>query len=245
VLILAYHRVQPAPAETLSVSTHNFERQLRWLLATGWQPSVLDDAHRRGRKFSVTFDDGYRDNLIHAAPILLRLDIPATFFVSTAYLDDEHVFHWRRRRMQVDNPEGFPLRRSEVVELVRAGFEIGSHTVSHPHLTELCDDEVMTELRGSRRAIEDLTGRACRFLVYPFASTDERVIAEASRAGFRDAFVTPTGPHLPNRRFSRHRVGIYRHDSLARFGLKASLWYRGGLRRIIWKLPHGRVPASS
>lgn len=244
-LILAYHRVQPDPGETLSVSTRNFERQLRWLLAAGWQPSVLDDAHRRGRKFSVTFDDGYRDNFIHAVPILLKLGIPATFFISTGYLDDEHVFYWRQHRMPVKEREGFPLRRCELVELVKAGFEIGSHTVTHPHLTALCDEEVRTEFRVSRHEIEDVTGRACRFLVYPFASTDGRVIAIASRAGFRDAFLTPTGPHLPNRRFSRHRIGIYRHDSLARFGLKASMWYRGGLRRIIWKLPQGRAPASS
>jgi peptidoglycan/xylan/chitin deacetylase (PgdA/CDA1 family) len=246
VLILAYHRVQPEPAETLSVSTRNFERQLRWLLAAGWQPSVLDEAHHRGRKFSVTFDDGYRDNILHAVPILLKLGIPAAFFVSTAYFDDEQVFYWRRQRMPVDDVEGFPLRRCDVIELVRAGFEVGSHTVTHPHLTELCDEEVRDELRSSRRDIEDLTGRACRFLVYPFASTDERVIAEASRAGFRDAFLTPTGPHLPNRRFSRHRIGVYRHDSLGRFALKASMWYRvGGLRRIIWKLPQGREPARS
>lgn len=244
-LILAYHRVQPSPDETLSVSTVDFERQLRWLLATGWRPSVLDNAHHRGRMFTVTFDDGYRDNMSWAAPILSRLGVPASFFVSTAYLDDEHVFHWRRQRMHADDQEAFPMRSKDVVELVRAGFEVGSHTVHHPRLTELRDGEVRTELRESRHALEDLTGRACRFLVYPFGSIDDRVIAEAARAGFRDAFVTPTGPHVPNRRFSRHRVGIYRHDSLARFALKTSFWYRRGLRRIIWELPQGRESFGS
>ena len=67
------------------------------------------------------------------------------------------------------------------------GVEIGSHTLSHPHLPRLHDDELERQLRESRAKIEDELGRVCRFLAYPFGDDDARVHAAAARAGYEAA----------------------------------------------------------
>lgn len=243
-LILAYHRVQPTPSDTLSVSTKDFERQLRWLRLAGWRAVGIDTPPPGRREFAVTFDDGYRDNHAYAAPILRRLGVPATFLISTGYLDDQRPFPWRAARMSLDDEMGFPLRRSQVRELARTGFEIGSHTVSHPHLTHLSDEQVLGELQGSKRQIEELSGRACHFMAYPFGSIDARVVEVVRRAGFSGGLVTPPKAGIPEERLARHRVGIYSHDSLFTFALKASFSYQIALRPLIWALRSRKTSSS-
>lgn len=235
-LILAYHRVEPAPSDTLSVSTKDFERQLRWLRLTGWHAVRMAAFPGGKREFAVTFDDGYRDNHAYAAPILLRLGVPATFFLSTGYFDDERPFPWRAAQMSPDDEMGLPLRRAQVRSLVTAGFEVGSHTVTHPHLTDLTDGQALGELKNSKGQLEELTGSICRFMAYPFGSIDERVVQLVARAGFVGGFVTPPRAGIPEVPLARHRVGVYRHDSLLTFGIKTSASYRIGLRPLIWAL---------
>src|SRR5579862_1810779 len=210
----------------------------------GWQPAALHAGQTPGRKFAVTFDDGYRDNLIHAAPVLSELSVPATFFLTTGFLESERLFPWLPSDLGEDD-EVLPLRRDEARELVHRGFKLGSHTATHPHLTQLPDEQIQAELRESREAIAELSGQPCRFLVYPFGTVDERVALAASQAGYDDAYVTPPGPHVPNRRFTRHRVGVYRHDSLATFALKTSFAYRCGLRQLLWRLRSGGAETGS
>src|SRR5690242_2083864 len=108
-LILAYHRVQPSPTDTLSVSSPNFERQLHWLRLTGWRPASASGLDSDRRAFAVTFDDGYQDNHEYAVPILRRLDIPATFFISTGFVDAKHVFPWRAERIAPDDDMALPM----------------------------------------------------------------------------------------------------------------------------------------
>lgn len=93
--ILSYHRVLPQldPLRTDAVSSAAFAAQLDWLqrylqpldLAQGVD-SLLNGRLQRD-SFAVSFDDGYRDNFDHAAPLLAARGIPATFFVSTGYLN--------------------------------------------------------------------------------------------------------------------------------------------------------------
>lgn len=97
--ILMYHRVTPAPADlpqpTWSVSPQRFEQQLRGLLRRGFRPlrlSTLIDSRVYGaplpsKAFVVTFDDGYECVYEHALPVLRRLEVPATIFLVTGYLD--------------------------------------------------------------------------------------------------------------------------------------------------------------
>jgi peptidoglycan/xylan/chitin deacetylase (PgdA/CDA1 family) len=63
-------------------------------------------------------------------------------------------------------------------------MEVGSHTLTHPDLRGLGDAELDAELRGSRAAVEELTGRPCRTFAYPFGLYDERVAGRVRAAGY-------------------------------------------------------------
>ena len=81
----------------------------------------------------------------------------------------------------------------ELRSLADDGIEIGSHTVSHPHLTRLDDATLRLELVDSRERVEDEIGRPCRFLAYPFGEEDGRVRRAARDAGYEAAFALRTG----------------------------------------------------
>jgi peptidoglycan/xylan/chitin deacetylase (PgdA/CDA1 family) len=101
-VVLLYHRVggtDPDP-HRLNVPTDAFATQMEWLSRTCAVVSIgeMVEGARRGslpsRAVAVTFDDGYLDTLVVAAPILERFKLPATCFVTTAGLDGPHEFWW-------------------------------------------------------------------------------------------------------------------------------------------------------
>jgi len=103
VVVLRYHSVFPAGGErdalvspTLCVAPEDFDRQMAHLAAS-YRPLSLDEVVERlgvGEPLPrdgvvVTFDDGYADNHDFAAPILLKHGLPATFFITTGFIDDD------------------------------------------------------------------------------------------------------------------------------------------------------------
>jgi peptidoglycan/xylan/chitin deacetylase (PgdA/CDA1 family) len=113
-----------------------------------------------------------------------------------------------------------PLRWNELEQLVAAGWEVGSHTVTHPRLTELADHDLETELVESRRAIMSRLG-LCDTIAYPFGLADGRVAAAAARAGYL-AGVTLSGAHREDEPHRRPRVGLYPGDEGLRMRAKLS-----------------------
>ena len=124
--VLNYHRVDQLEAAgdvdegVLDATPESLDRQLRGLrrhctpIALGDLLAHLDGADLPPNPALVTFDDGYRDNLVNAAPILERHGIRATFFIATSYVAERRLFWWdriswtlkhaRRRRFRVDYP---------------------------------------------------------------------------------------------------------------------------------------------
>jgi peptidoglycan/xylan/chitin deacetylase (PgdA/CDA1 family) len=98
------------------------------------------------------------------------------------------------------------------------GVEIGSHTLSHAHLTQLPDDELRRELVESKAQIEAMLARPCRFLAYPYGEEDARVRAAARDAGYVAAFGLPGAN--PIDQFSFPRVGLYAADGTLRTAAK-------------------------
>jgi glycosyltransferase involved in cell wall biosynthesis/peptidoglycan/xylan/chitin deacetylase (PgdA/CDA1 family) len=243
VLVLCYHAISPDWTATLSVTPEEFEYQLSFLLGRGWRAAtftqaVLDPPARR--TLAVTFDDAYTSIHTYAAPILARLGIPATVFVPTEFASSGRPLLWPG----IDQWDGsdqvdqlLPMSWDTLRELADAGWEIGSHTRTHPRLTELDDDHLDLELAGSREACSRELGRPCDSIAYPYGAVDERVARAAEKAGYR------TGAALSHRlellgpyRFPR--VGIYRADARWRFHLKAARL----LRMIRAYLALGRDP---
>jgi len=190
--ILMYHRVGPItaalPAVTrmLTVTPSDFQAQMRWLVAHRYHavsPLRAFEALEYGRPLPprpvlITFDDGYRDVLWHAAPVLHRLRLPAIEFVITG---------------RISGPDPSFLTWPELSRLQALGVTIGSHTVTHRDLTLLPASSAWAELRDSRRALERHLGHPVQFFAYPFGGEDASVVALALKAGYVFAVTTHGG----------------------------------------------------
>jgi peptidoglycan/xylan/chitin deacetylase (PgdA/CDA1 family) len=126
-------------------------------------------------------------------------------------------------RTQGFHEEAQTMSWEKLRESVTMGVDIGSHTVSHPHLTSLGDAELALELASSKRRLEDELARPCRFLAYPYGEHDRRVRAAARAAGYEGAFALGA---RDGDRFAIPRIDFYRSDGPLRVALKTSGVYR-------------------
>jgi len=251
-------------------------RIIDWLEGTSVVPE---------RAVVITFDDGYRDVLVNAAPVLHRLGIPATLFVVTDFVfrgrmlwpdrivsalamttepeitlewkDGAHVFPLRHRAQRVDAMRDIvarckampetdrvervdrivealglddrklasawddlrPLEPDEMKRLPELGVEIGSHTCSHPIVTQLRPEALKRELVESKRAIEACLGRPCTEFAYPNGGRgdfDAHTRRQVIEAGYRCATTTikmrvprEAGPYeIPRCTFTHNRISL-------------------------------------
>jgi peptidoglycan/xylan/chitin deacetylase (PgdA/CDA1 family) len=227
VIVLCYHAVSESWPAVLCVKPSELERQLGVLLARGYRGATFTDAvHSRDRRqlLAVTFDDAYRSISQHAFPILARLGLPATVFVPSAFAGRETPMAWPGIEDWLDGPheaELTPMSWGELGRLADAGWEIGSHTRTHPRLTSLGDAALARELTGSRRDCEEALGRECRSLAYPYGDHDPRVVGAALEAGYEAAATLPAAWHRPEP-LRWPRIGVYNADGARRFRLKVS-----------------------
>jgi peptidoglycan/xylan/chitin deacetylase (PgdA/CDA1 family) len=227
-VFLCYHSIAERGAPYLALSPGLFERQLAMLRRLGYRSGGLADLERLavGERLPrptvfITFDDGFRDNLLVAQPMMTEYGFRPLIFVMPPFVDAGRGFDWPELAdAQAENPE---LLRSltwpEVEQMVDLGAEFGSHTLSHPHLCELDDERLAAELGESRRAIEERLG-ACEMLAYPFGEWDARVARAAGDAGYRFAFSLPQGHQREIGPLCIPRLNVDFRDRPARFRCK-------------------------
>ncbi len=155
----------------------DFVRQLDFMAAHG-DFIGLDDAVSMlesgdaidGRYFCVTFDDGFKNCVTNATPILAEKKAPATVFVVTRYVGatPERDRELLKRFYSAGDRLIEFLDWDDCRRMIAAGFGVGSHTVNHAHLKDLDKAAVETELKGSKQKIEAETGRPCRHFCCPF-----------------------------------------------------------------------------
>ena len=222
-VVLCYHAVSERWGHRLAVTPRALEWQIRLVLARRFRPvGAADVLSGRGRLLHVTFDDAFRSVLL-AVPLLERLRVPATIFACAGLADGGGPFPISTGRDPTAEAGGelATMDWDALRDVAERGFEIGSHSVSHPRLTQVGDGELRSELRDSRDRLESELGRACRFLAYPYGDHDDRVRAAARAAGYDAAFALP-GRLRPIERFALPRVGIWRKDGIFRATLKTS-----------------------
>jgi peptidoglycan/xylan/chitin deacetylase (PgdA/CDA1 family) len=215
VAVLMYHRVLDDRASVagiepgMFVKASAFRAQMEWL-AGRWRVVPLGEAfpgEPPGVTAVVTFDDGWRDNLTVAWPILSALGIRPTIFL---------VRDWVRAGR---TPRGEFVRPGEVAELAAAGVEFGAHTATHPHLDRLPAAAAAEEMRLSREAVEEWTGRPCRVFAYPYGHHNAETV-EAARGVFERSVIVGGGWWGEPGDLSRiPRIGIHQDmsSSIPRF----------------------------
>ncbi len=198
--VLLYHKVNGVSGNPGSVPTALFAEHMNAIEAEGYRPVSLDDvlAHLgRGaalppRATLITFDDGYLDNLVGAAPVLSRHGFPAVLFASVGSIGSQVAFP-HDERLAVPNPT---LDWDDLLEIERLGVRVESHGVRHVPLSSLDDASAERELVDSKRVLEDHLGRAVRAYAYVKGGAGDYARRHGSmlrRAGYEAAFTTVTG----------------------------------------------------
>ena len=203
-LVICYHGVSEDWPSDLAIQPGQLEAQISWYLDRGYRPVTFTEAatvRAAERVIAVTFDDGYRSVLQLALPLLARMGVRGTVFAPTALVGESEAHGWDGTRSWASTRWAGEIQVmgwDELDQLVAAGWEIGSHTRTHPHLTQLDDGQLLTELRRSREEIEENLGGPCTSIAYPYGATDSRVARAAGLAGYRAG-----GGLLPNRLHAR------------------------------------------
>ncbi len=184
VTILTYHSIEPKPATKegamqlhYRVTPENFEAQIKYLMDQGYTPitfTALIDHVSNGaaipeKSIVITFDDGWKSQLDYAVPVLKKYGFTATFFIITD-LRNHRYMSW-----------------DEVRSLARDGFEVASHTKTHPHLTSAKDDALVQEIAGSKKILDEQLGFSITTLAYPYYQHDARVMKAVQDAGYKGA----------------------------------------------------------
>jgi len=224
--ILMYHVVgDPAEYGGLGVRPATFERQMEFLRAHGYHVIGLEELVRlvrEGRRAPlgtvvITFDDGTIDNIDKAFPVLKKMGFPATVFMITSNIDREG---WLSAE---------DLRLMDASEIT-----IGSHTVSHAYLPDLrSEEDVVREIRQSKRTLEDLLGHPVTLFSYPAGGFTGSIRSIVAAEGYEGAVTTNQGL-AANDPYALHRVKV--RDSagnLFNFWAKTTGLYHIGKKRIV------------
>jgi len=228
--VLMYHAFSERDeGDRYVVSRRAFSRQLRLLALLGYRGVEFAEVARclrerelpPRRAVAITIDDGYRDNLEVAAPLLRQRGFPATVFLVSGKLGG--VNDWTTEGALANRPL---LSPEQVDELRERGITIGAHTRRHPELPEEGDEAVEEEVGGSREDLRPRFGEVATF-AYPFGLFDERAVAAAADAGFEGACtVEPRLVSLLDDPLRVPRVEVRAGESLPRFLLNVWLGAR-------------------
>ena len=227
VLVPCYHAVSATWDADLSVTPERLERQLELLVKRGYRSvgfAQAVEAPPAPRVVAITFDDAFRSVYDVAFPMMRRLGITGTVFVPTAWPGRQEPMSWPGIDQWADGPHEAELACmtwDQVRELHDAGWEIGAHTHTHPHLTQVDDATLADELRRSREVCTEQLGTPCVSVAYPYGDFDERVVEAAGRAGFTYAATLKASIFEP-RPLAWPRVGIYHSEVDWRWRLKFS-----------------------
>lgn len=225
ILVLCYHGVSHRWPADVSVTPEAFGSQLEMLRRAGYRGSTLVEAltaPRWERTVVVTFDDAFRSTLGLARPILDELELPATVFVPTDYADTDRIMGWSGYEEWLGGEHERELLCASwdhLRDLQGSGWEIASHTRSHPRLTRIDDEALERELVESRRVCERELDRPCVSFAYPYSDQDDRVVEATRRAGYGLAVTVPTSWQAPLP-LRWPRVQIDHEDSLQRLRVR-------------------------
>ena len=165
------------------VSEKTFRDQMKLIADTGSTGCDVTSALRtkdNEKVVAITFDDGCETDLLIAAPVLKEHSFGATFYVVAGF---------------VGQP-GY-LSISQLRDLSEAGFEIGSHSMTHSYLKSLDNAQLRSEIFDSKDRLEQMTGRRVDHFSCPGGRWESRVSELAKEAGYLSVATSEIGLNLP------------------------------------------------
>lgn len=209
-LVLCYHNVVPGNAKSLTLGDRGlhlpldrFTAQMSWLkdhysvVPLTELVARLDSGRSVRGCAALTFDDGYAGTFTMAVPLLRRLGLPATMYIVAQAPEQQRLFWWDESVIAPDRATHFAADWALLRNEAHSGIDLGAHTLTHPALTDLGDEDLRRELEDSRDIIEDRTGIRPESFSYPYGIWDARVRDAVHRAGYRSAVTLEFGLNMP------------------------------------------------
>jgi peptidoglycan/xylan/chitin deacetylase (PgdA/CDA1 family) len=212
--ILVYHQIEStenvsSATPGLVVDTRTFRRHVSLLKMFGFTSLNLDDLVSAldgskvlpRRPVVLTFDDGYAGVYENAFPIL-----SSQGFTATMYCIAEDFAKGGSASVK----RAFPvMSHSQLAEMLKSGFTMGSHSLTHPDLTVIPNTRAKEEVASSRKLLEDFFGTSVTTFAYPYGRFGPRIQEMVRQAGYRSAVTTERGSdHSSGQKFRLHRIPI-------------------------------------
>ncbi|MBN3038398.1 MAG: polysaccharide deacetylase family protein [Candidatus Omnitrophica bacterium] len=170
--VLLYHSINSADAQDylgIRVKPESFYRQMEYLYRENYRVLSLgnlikymgDSRPIPARSLAITFDDGYKDILKNAVPVLKKFGFTATIFIAPTYIEGDK-----------GNPENYwekweYLSWEELKHLADSNIDIGSHSLSHRPLRNMAKEAMHKEARESKNRLEQALGVSVDLFSYP------------------------------------------------------------------------------
>lgn len=242
--VLMYHKIPDQPPATkhqIFVTKENFAKHLAYFKSRDLTPITFQDyqdfaSGRRPlarfplRPIILTFDDGYTDNYTNLLPLMQQYGYRGVLYL----LGDFEVRHnqWDLATDPTE-PRADIMSEAQKQAFVAAGWEIGAHTLTHPHLAGLPAAEAAHEIAASKAELERRLGINILSFAYPYGDLSPETKALVQQAGFSYAVATDSGGmHLEDDRMQIFRINMFPHESASSLFKKTSPWYR---RYYRWK----------
>lgn len=190
----------------------DFDAKIRYLASIGSFLTadevlavVRGEKGLNNRNFHLSFDDGFRNIITNALPILREYGVPATFFVPTSIIstDDETL------RQYCQNITNYPAMIEiatwdDLAIAQEQGLTIASHTRTHSRFSDISGSaaQLEHEIIGSKEDLERRLGRPCRYISWPYGTitdADTNSLDYVKRAGYDACFGAFRGRIVPGK----------------------------------------------
>lgn len=196
--ILTYHSISNPPKnskiKSISINKYRFKAHMLILKILGYTAVSMQElvpylqGKKQGKVVGLTFDDGYLDNYIHALNFLQRLNFTATCYVVTKVIGKHNV--WDIPNQVAKKPM---MSVAELQQWLSAGFEIGSHTLTHANLNDCDTKQQMLEIIDSKQQLSKLLNTEIISFCFPYGKFNNTTLAIVQQAGYTNATTTIRG----------------------------------------------------
>jgi len=183
--ILTYHNISDMAMDRWATSPSFFKSEMEWLAKWGYRGISLKKFYEnieQEKTVVLTFDDGYKDFIDVAMPILDELNFSATVFIVFELIGN--ISQWRTEDLRPPL-----LSWNDIYKIIHKGCEIGSHGLYHRDFFQLSEEELEHEIAGSKKLIEEELEMPIISFSYPWDRCNEQILDIVKRAGYKYACI--------------------------------------------------------